>query len=378
MRFVLGLLVLMAACGSKSAAVSDGGGGAGTGGVGTVGGGGGGGGAGGGLSGVAGIGGGGSGGAIVDASSQDRPVDASSDVARPTPKLKWTGTLPSWNLDYISGAIDGEIWVAARPSSVAQIRADGTIMQSSLALSGSAYVTGLWVAGPNNAYASALANIVLHWDGSGTWKRDIMRSGLTFKSIWGTGPTNIYAVGGNNPFHSTGDDQWMEQPLPATTFAGPGPLGGTGPTDIWLAGIYGEIFRSTGDGTWHQETTPQTPGVNQLWVASANEAYMVSNVVIMHRLPSTGGWVAEPNPLGISVDRDAGSDYFNWIWGSGPNDVYVTTDKGHLLHSIGDGVWQDEGFESGTSFSVDIRCIWGRSASDVYLATSNGIFHGVP
>jgi len=48
---------------------------------------------------------------------------------------------------------------------VLQIRADGTTSSTNLALSASAYVRSLWVAGPNNAYVAAFANLVLHWDG---------------------------------------------------------------------------------------------------------------------------------------------------------------------------------------------------------------------
>jgi hypothetical protein len=304
----------------------------------------------------------------VDGSAPDGSADASRDAARPTPKLTWTLMTPGsgWNASFISGAADGELWIADRGGSALQIRADGTSSVTDLKLSTSAYVTDLWVAGSNNAYISAYANLVLHWDGSGAWKRDIMTSGTVFGSVWGSGPTDVYAVGGGGPYHSTGNDTWTTVPLHATLIAGMGQIRGTGPNDIWLTGIYGELFRSTGDGMWHQETTPQTPGVNQLWVASTNEAYFINSITIMHRMPG-GGCVAEP--AGLLTD-----EHVNGIWGSGPNDVYAGTDKSRLLHSAGDGVWQDEGFNG----NAVIHAIWGRSASDVYLGTSNGIYHGVP
>jgi hypothetical protein len=328
------------------------------------------------MPGAAGSGGGSAGGANTDGSSHDgasdaSPPDAPRDGSRPTPKLTFTLMTPGWDADFIAGAANGEIWSASKPSSVLQIRADGTMSTSSLALLGSAYVTSLWVAGPDDVYASAYANLVLHWDGSGSWKRDVMTSGTTFSSVWGSSPTDIYASGGGGPYYSTGDDKWTARPVLETTTAGTGPLGGTGPNDVWIAGVYGEIFRSNGDGTWHRETTPATPGVNQLWVATPDEAYMVSNSTIMHRSPSTGRWAPEPTPL-------AGNDYMYCIWGSGPNDVYAGTNQAHLFHSVGDGVWQDEGFAPGASFPPAIKGIWGRSASDVYLGTSNGIYHGVP
>jgi hypothetical protein len=54
--------------------------------------------------------------------------------------------------------------------------------------------------------------------------------------------------------------------------------------------------------------------------------------------------------------------------------VYVGTAQGHLLHSTGDGVWQDERLAP----NVSLYGIWGRSASAVYLGTSDGVYRGVP
>jgi hypothetical protein len=308
----------------------------------------------------------GSGGVTVDA-AQDHPADASSDVPRPTPRLTWTLMTPGWDASYISGAANGEIWIANRGGSALQIRADGTSAATDLQLSTSAYVTGLWVAGPNNAYVSAYANLVLHWDGSGTWKRDIMTSGTIFNSVWGSGPADVYA--GHRPrcvplrrrrqmdvAANHGDDA-VGLRLADRNRA----------DDLWLAGDHGEIFRSTGDATWRRETSTDVYYVNQLWAASPSEAYFVTSLAIMHRLPSTGSWVAETPLL-------AGNEHINAIWGSGSNDVYAGTDQSRLFHSVGDGVWRDDGFNG----NAGIHGIWGRNAGDVYLATSSGIFHGVP
>ncbi|HEY7371671.1 MAG TPA: hypothetical protein VIF57_05785 [Polyangia bacterium] len=376
-----GLVVLgvLGGCG-KSRAKSDGGSGAGGGGAGGV--------SVGGAGDVGGAGGRdaampdavGSGGTNTDGSPPDHPADAplpdasgdvSRDGPRPTPKLTFTLMTPGWDADVIAGAANGEIWSGSKPSSVLQIHADGTLSTSSLALLGSAYVTGLWVAGLDNVYASAYANLVLHWDGSGTWKRDILTSGRVFEGIWGSSPTDVYALAGGEVYHSGGDDQWTVQTVRQTTIAGFASITGTSPTDLWVLGKYGEVFRSVGDGIWSLEMNPNIQYGVQIWAASSDEAYFVTSATIMRRLPSTGLWVTEPTPLGST-------DYFHCIWGSGPSDVYAGTNQAHLFHSIGDGVWQDEGFDPGTSFLPAIKGIWGRSASDVYLGTSNGIYHGVP
>ena len=125
---------------------------------------------------------------------------------------------------------------------------------------------------------------------------------------------------------------------------GLGRLGGTGPTDIWLAGIYGEIFRSTGDGTWRAETTPAN-AEREPALGRHPERSLLRQLRRHHASP------AEQRQLGRRDDaaRRATSDIIHWIWGSGPNDVYAGTDKGRLLHSVGDGVWQDDGFNGASS-----------------------------
>ncbi len=375
-------LALVGGCGSGGGAKNDGGAGSGASGAGgvSVGGAGGTGGRDAAIPDVAGSGGGGSGGANSDGSSPDGRSDGSApdaagdvarDGARSTPKLTFTLMTPGWDADVITGGADGEIWSGSKPSSVLRIHTDGTFSTSSLALLGSAYVTGLWVAGPDNVYASAYANLVLHWDGSGTWKRDILTSGRVFEGVWGSSPTDVYALAGGEVYHSAGDDQWTVQTVRQTTIAGFASITGTSPTDLWVLGKYGEVFRSAGDGIWSLEMNPNVQYGVQIWAASSDEAYFVTSATIMHRLPGTSRWVVEPTPLGST-------DYFHCIWGSGATDVYVGTDQAHLFHSVGDGSWLDEGFSSGTTFPPPIKGIWGRSPSDVYLGTSNGIYHGVP
>jgi hypothetical protein len=300
-------------------------------------------------------------------------VDAGIDVvnrgdARTTPKLSWTLTTSGWDAAFISGTAGGELWIATRTGSALQIRADGSSNSTLLNLLANAFVTGLWVAAANDAYISANANVVLHWDGSGTWKRDVMASGRVFPAVWGSSPTDVYAAAGAEVYHSTGNDQWTLQTLRDLPLGPLAALTGTGPNDLWLAGAEGEIYRSTGDGMWPQETKTGVFFVNQLWAASPSEAYFVTNTAVAHRRPG-GAWVTEPTPR-------TDNELILSIWGSGPTDIYAGTDQGHLFHSVGDGVWQNDGFDAGPGLTIDINGIWGRSATDVYLATSLGIYHG--
>jgi hypothetical protein len=305
----------------------------------------------------------------VEGGTGDR--SATDGGGQSAPKLRWTLIVDGWDATFVSGAANGEVWITSRESAV-KVRPDGTMGGSwSLDLPPGAYVTGLWVAGPDNVYVATYANVILHWDGSGTWKRATFEAGTLFYGIWGSGPADIYAAG-SRVFHSTGDDQWTEQVVRDRPMSFFGPLSGTGASDVWLSGISGEVYRSTGDGTWRLERRTGIYYVNALWAASASEAFFVTNIAVGHRRPNDGMWLSETVPPGDATEL------ITSVWGSAPGDVYVGTDFGRLLHSSGDGAWQDAMFDAGQAGPTRIRWIWGRSAGDVYVAAGRGLYHGVP
>jgi hypothetical protein len=50
------------------------------------------------------------------------------------------------------------------------------------------------------------------------------------------------------------------------------------------------------------------------------------------------------------------------VWGSGPDDVYVSVTANVILHSTGNGEWEHETYDPGFTF----RGVWGLGPDDVY------------
>ena len=91
-------------------------------------------------------------------------------------------------------------------------------------------------------------------------------------AVWGSGPTDIYAVGDNGHIeHSTGDGQWKTQPSgTGETLYG---LWGSGPGDVYVAVYSNVIFHSKGDGKWEHQQFPVGINFHGVWGSSAGDVY---------------------------------------------------------------------------------------------------------
>lgn len=118
-------------------------------------------------------------------------------------------------------------------------------------------------------------------------------------SMWGSGPSNIYTVGGAPVTirHSTDGVNWTAQASGLATADMLTSVWGSGAGDIYAVSYNGNIIHSTGNGTWTKQATA-------------------------------------PNEL-------------RSIWGSGPNDIYAvggdatgqSTTPTLIMHSTGNGIW---------------------------------------
>jgi hypothetical protein len=78
------------------------------------------------------------------------------------------------------------------------------------------------------------------------WRREDAPSGLT--AIWGSGPNDIYVVGGAGYIgHSTGDGHWTEQDSKVGyRLSGIwGSIWGTSPTNLYLVTHFGGVYHGT-------------------------------------------------------------------------------------------------------------------------------------
>ncbi len=138
-------------------------------------------------------------------------------------------------------------------------------------------LVGVWGDGTGIVWAISKEGNILRWDGT-SWS--VARTGTDrLYAIWGSGPTDLWVTGEAGILHGTGASSasltWSLEPLaslpgdPTTIF---GSVGGTSPTNIWVAGyrdhiVSGErlfvsrVLRYLGPGTdpaWALETDLST------------------------------------------------------------------------------------------------------------------------
>jgi hypothetical protein len=196
-------------------------------------------------------------------------------------------------------------------------------------------------------------------------KGDLDRAVL---SVWGSGPSDVYAVGG-----PLGNGQetlalrfdgaaWKElHPGGAETFWW---VSGSGPDDVWMVGEKGRITRWDGSSfTAHASGTTAT--LWGVWAASKTDAWAVGGTpegdpaapddVVLHWDGSAWTPVALPDPpLGRALYK---------VWGTSSDDLYVVGEYGTIWHKKGP-TWaleSDPPLASATLFTVA-----GCSASEVY------------
>ncbi|HXT18217.1 MAG TPA: hypothetical protein VN706_21480 [Gemmatimonadaceae bacterium] len=206
---------------------------------------------------------------------------------------------------------------------------------------------GVWSDGPSNAWAVGGASTILRWNGT-AWSvvSDVLKpiTGITdnYNAVWGVG-SSVIMVGdtGIVACQSSGGVCSRQTGLP-----GAGSLfsvWGTAANNVIAVGQKGRILHF--DGTsWSLVESPTSRTLARVWGSSASDVWAVGDSVLIHfdgtkwaNVPMTGALQAVQSPAPSTV---ASNTFQLGLWGSGPKDVYVGGENGHIARF--DGVaWSD-------------------------------------
>jgi len=179
---------------------------------------------------------------------------------------------------------------------------------------------------------------------------------------------------------------WCPVPTTVSTLYSLTALWGSGPTDIWAVGSGGTIVHY--DGKAWKKTPPEPPTYNtfrSVWGSGPNDVWVVSMTdVILHSTGYANGgvtWTAEPGPGAQLPEPRAATA----IWGTGPDDVRIAFRSRFLL--VGSefayyNQWvktRDPG-GGGPSWSIArgegyIHAFWG-TANDLWYVADNSESNG--
>lgn len=217
---------------------------------------------------------------------------------------------------------------------------------------------GIW-AGGSVFVAVGRGGAVVRNTGSG-FKTDT--SGVTkdLYAVWGSNPTNIYAVGdAGTAIHFSGSG-WKKLPsLPsAAATANLRAVWGSGGGDLVITGVAGAIFRYDGS-KWTDMSVSSYAAFNALWGSSASDVHAVGSAGEVYHYSGGSSWTNGASQL---------KDELRAVWGSAKGDVHAVGDFGAMAHYDGNA-WQARSSRVATHA---LRRIWGSSANAIFFVGDEG------
>lgn len=232
-----------------------------------------------------------------------------------------------------------------------------------------------WVAG---VLALALAGCGDDDDGAG-WRTEVDKTTLSgaVLSVWGSGPKDVYAVGGplgNDGFETLA----MHWDGKAWTALAPGGnetlwwVSGSGPGDVWMVGERGRILR------WNGTSFTATPSgtTATLWgvvAFSPSDAWAVGGMpgsegpddVVLHWNGTS--WTSELlPPKGLALFK---------VWGTADGTLIIVGEAGVIWRRLGPGAWVEQSAVTPPLARDRLFTVDGCSSSDVWAVGSTDVLH---
>ena len=203
-------------------------------------------------------------------------------------------------------------------------------------------LNGIWGSSGSDVFAVGGSGTILHYDGS-VWSPMTSGTTQTLRGIWGSSGSDVFAVGGTTILHYSGPplSTWSSSSIPTgcqQVHTGPivylcpsvNAIWGSSPTDVFAVGDYENINHFNGI-TWSDQGyfNPWGPWnwLYGIWGSSGNNVFAVGGGAI-NNVYRYDGSVWSPMTSGTLTQ-------LNGIWGSSGSDVFAVGRNGTILHYDG-------------------------------------------
>jgi photosystem II stability/assembly factor-like uncharacterized protein len=150
----------------------------------------------------------------------------------------------------------------------------------------------VWGSSPTDVYAVGTANLpdqeggtgtILHFDGQ-TWSTVFERDGVEFTSVWGTGSDNVVAAGGDGVVFRFDGRQWRSEQSGTRRFLFE--TWSSSPSNAFAVGENGLILHSAGPGKEWSSTMVRADNLFGVWGSSGSDIFAVGEGgKILHGTP---------------------------------------------------------------------------------------------
>jgi hypothetical protein len=218
-------------------------------------------------------------------------------------------------------------------------------------------LTDGWASTSDTLFVVGEAGAIFRYDGI-DWVDQSIRRDLDFLGIWGSGPSDVYALGDSSIYYYDGTDWTLSLDYDQSLIG----IDGVAFDNIYAVGDNGTILHY-GGFAW---TPVVVPGANQLLtdvsMSSDTEAVIVG----------APGTVLRLSGIGWSVEQQAENLDWQDVSGSSPNAVYAVAAEGTLA------VWDGSMWEyTETTGGFEPTGVWGASPNQIWMCGTEGPGQGV-
>ncbi|HEY5948282.1 MAG TPA: hypothetical protein VIV40_22450 [Kofleriaceae bacterium] len=201
-------------------------------------------------------------------------------------------------------------------------------------------------------YAATVAGTIIKQSGASTFAAEFSAPNPLY-GIWGSGPTDIFAVGGSGAIYRY-NGTWSK--MTNTDSRGLVATWGAGPTSVFAVGNAGAFLRY--DGAWAALASGTTADLKDVWGASATDVFAVG----------TGGTIVRFNGTSFTTMTSGTTRDLRAVFGTSATDIYAVGDVGTIVHFNGTS-WTS--IPAGTG--ARLNDVWGTSSSDILVVGDLGV-----
>ncbi len=215
----------------------------------------------------------------------------------------------------------------------------------------------IWGTSPSDIFAVGGPGVIVHYDGHAWSTMNSGDDGLLF-DVWGSSGSDVWAVGDAGTILHYDGKAWTDWSLPGPDAPDIWGVWGSSSQDVFFVGTAGNILRYTGGSTWDWRTEG-TADLHAVWGVSSSDVFAVgSSGTVLHY---------DGNSDGIWRTSDTGTSATFWgVWGPSSKEIFIVGNAG-IIHATENG-WSTWSGASGVSAAA----VWGNSASDVYAVGDYG------
>ncbi len=214
----------------------------------------------------------------------------------------------------------------------------------------------VWGTGANDVFVAGSAGTILRYDGT-RWRAMVSGTTEDLRGLWGSTYDDVYVVG-ERIRHFDGRS-WSSSWSPAP-YVQLNAIWGSGPTDVWAVGTGGRLLHRD-DSIWAIVASPTTVDLMGLGGARAGSAYAVG------RAPGLNATILHLSGLRWSTLTWAVAQGLHGVWSVGLGNTYIVGSSGTVLHANSSTITPMTSPTSNTLYGV-----WGSGTDRILVVGDHG------